>query len=67
MTTWRYRVRYKAPFYEIVEFYEGEYGEGDGWTDKAVAPIGETELELIQDLRNMLRAFEEPVIETGGK
>lgn len=62
--TWRYRVTKDTyGFYGISEYYEDESGERIGVTDH-ITPIGETELELIQDLRRMIRAFEEPVIET---
>lgn len=64
MTTWRYRVTKDAHgFYGISEYFEDESGERTGVTDH-IAPIGETELELVQDIRAMLRAFDEPVIET---
>lgn len=63
MTTWRYRVTKDARgFYGISEYYEDENGNRRGVTDP-VKPIGWTELGLIQDLRDMLRAFEEPVID----
>lgn len=65
MTTWRYRVGVKDGFYGIYEFYEGD-GK-TGWTECPIAPIGESELELIQDLRAMLRAFDEPVIGVGNE
>lgn len=62
--TWRYRVtKDEHGFYGISEYYEDENGNRIGETDHC-APIGETELELVQDIRAMLRAFDEPVIKT---
>lgn len=62
--TWRYRVaKDRDGFYGIIEYYEDENGNRIVESNHC-APIGETELELVQDIRAMLRAFEEPVIET---
>lgn len=63
MTTWRYRVRRQHGFYEIVEFYEDVATGRGGMIEGAISPAGTSELELIQDIRAMLKAFDEPVIE----
>lgn len=61
MTTWRYRVGIKDGLYGIYAFYEGD--SKAVWPEHYASPLGVSELELIQDLRAMLRAFDEPVIE----
>lgn len=61
--TWRYRVGVKDGFFGITEYYEWDDGKKVSFTEKFVPPIGETELELIRDIRMMLRAFDEPVVD----
>lgn len=61
--TWRYRVGTKNGFFGIIEYHEWDDGKKVSFTEDFVSPIGETELELIQDIRMMLRAFDEPVVD----
>lgn len=64
--TWRYRVGTKNGFTGIIEYYEWEDDDGEkkvSFTYDFVSPIGVSELELIQDIRMMLRAFDEPVVD----
>lgn len=62
--SWNYRVILNEHGeHEIHEVYYTEDGEIDMMTEKAIAPYGETKLDLKWCLEAMLRACDEPVIE----
>ena len=63
MTTWRYQPIYTIVdentderWYSIIEVYFDENGRLDSWTmTQEVAPTGDTNEDLIEDLEMMLR------------
>ena len=56
--TWHYRARRREDkgcvWYDVVEFFEGSNGIGEGWSKESVAALGETKEELVKDLQRML-------------
>ena len=69
MSHWNYRVIRKRNkgtdevIYQVHEVYYSENGVVEGWTEKAVEPLGETEYELREDIRYFLKAFRFPIME----
>lgn len=56
--SWHYRARRRedkgSVWYDVVEFFEGSNGMGEGWSQNSIAPMGETKADLVKDLRRML-------------
>lgn len=50
-------------YFEIHEVFYDANGKPDGWTVDPVAPQGESVEELAQELRMMLKATEQPVLD----
>lgn len=69
MAHWNYRVIRKphpdsqGASYEIHEVYYRDDGTVEAWTDSPVQPYGETPEELREDIRFLLQAFRQPVLE----
>lgn len=69
MSHWNYRVIRKhhtetdSVTYHVHEVYYRDDGYIEGWTQEAVAPMGETAAELREDIRYFLRAFRSPILE----
>jgi hypothetical protein len=63
---WNYRV-FKAEvsgetYYDIHEVYYTD-GKICQWTDRAMAPVGESLADIQNDLEMMLKALDEPVLD----
>lgn len=69
MSYWNHRVIRKrhteteSVAYQVHEVYYHENGAIEGWTEKPVAPMGETIEELREDIRYFLHAFRRPILE----
>jgi hypothetical protein len=69
MGTWNYRVFKNTSetdhvYYAVHEVYYSDDGTMNGRTESAVWPTGQTVEELRSDIMRMLKALEQPVMET---
>lgn len=65
--TWNFRVVREStegfPWYSIREVYYDRHGKVGDWTEKPVAPLGESLDELRADLARMAEALNHPTLE----
>lgn len=51
--------------FEIHEVYYTKDGQPSSYTENAIAPVGDSIQELMDDLTYMLKAFEKPILTPG--
>jgi hypothetical protein len=68
MSFWNHRVihrydeKHDVHTYRIHEVYYDDDGSIEGWTEKAMAPVGETPAQLREDIRHLMKAFQKPIL-----
>jgi hypothetical protein len=63
--TWNYRVIRTDEAFAIHEVFYDSNGEINGWSADPIAPMGETQDELMKDLELIQRALTLPVLKVG--